>query len=259
MIDFDDEEIEAASNWHGGQGSMLYALSSTGTLSRGTIRPRHPDGRSMTDEEWMIDLAERLESEAERASNDAAKQAKKAKGTEKKEMLAARDVLNSVSRKAGQFVREAARAKKSTRAHARKKTAPAQLDREIAAALAAPAKSQFRSWQGTDSNERLVNRVRNGLVAVYLDGVVGVSPIVGKYGWKQIEPDRADFYIQKGRRALDELVSQKAPPSVKGWLAHKVHELRDLIEKAQAVREGATHQKMTAGGYAELRRSLGVR
>lgn len=135
VIDFDDEEIEAAGHWYGGQGSMLYAITSTGSLKRGTIRPRRDDGTPMTDEEWIVDLAERLESEAERAASDAAKQARKAKGDEKKELLADREGLRSITFKASQFVRDAKRAKKvghatrRTRVHATK--TPAQLEREI--------------------------------------------------------------------------------------------------------------------------------
>ena len=139
VIDFDDEEIEAASHWYGGQGSMLYAIVSTGSLRRGTIRPRAHEGGLMTDEEWIVDLAERLESEADDAAKDAAKQAKKAKGDEKKELIADRDGLRSIAHKAGQFVRDAERAKSKTAPlkgthHATKKTA-AQLDREIAQAV----------------------------------------------------------------------------------------------------------------------------
>lgn len=142
VIDFDDDEIEAASHWYGGQGSMLYAITSTGALSRGTIRPRHHEGGLMTDEEWIVDLAERLESEAESAANDAAKQAKKAKGDEKKQLLADREGLRSIAFKASQFVRDAARSKKKTSSHATRsrvnhatKKTPAQLDREIAQAV----------------------------------------------------------------------------------------------------------------------------
>lgn len=136
-IIFDDDEIDAASHWYGGQGSMLYAIVSTGSLRRGTIRPRHDEGRPMTDEEWMIDLAERLEGEAESSARDAAKQAKRAKGDEKKELLADRDGLRSIALKAGQFVRDAERSRKSSHAtrsrtthHATKKS-PARLDREL--------------------------------------------------------------------------------------------------------------------------------
>jgi sugar-specific transcriptional regulator TrmB len=125
---------------------MLYAITSTGSLRRGTIRPRHPEGGQMTDEEWIVDLAERLEGEAESAARDAAKQAKKAKGSEKKELLADREGLRSIASKAKQFVREAERAKtqasparqhatKAVRYHATKKKSPEQLDLEIAEAL----------------------------------------------------------------------------------------------------------------------------
>jgi hypothetical protein len=137
VIDFDEEEIEAAGHWYGGQGSMLYAITSTGSLRRGTIRPRHDDGTPMTDDEWIVDLAERLESEAEEAARDAKKQAKKAKGAEKKELLADADGLSSIAFKANAFVRDAARATKA--AHAAKKT-PAQLDREIGQVLRAEAR-----------------------------------------------------------------------------------------------------------------------
>lgn len=48
------EELRVATEWHNGMGSMFYAISSTGALSRGTIRA----GRS--DEEWRHDLAWQL-------------------------------------------------------------------------------------------------------------------------------------------------------------------------------------------------------
>jgi len=144
VIDFDEEEIDAAGHWYGGQGSMLYAITSTGSLRRGTIRPRHHDGTPMTDDEWIVDLAERLEGEAEEAARDAEKQAKKAKGAEKKELLADADGLSSIAFKANAFVRDAARASKPasharrSTAHATKKT-PAQLQREIDEVLANPS------------------------------------------------------------------------------------------------------------------------
>lgn len=56
-------EQELASFWHGGMGSMLYAVASTGALSTGTIRPRWWDGEPMTDEEWGRDLLGRLRTE----------------------------------------------------------------------------------------------------------------------------------------------------------------------------------------------------
>ena len=101
---FDDEELEAASHWYGGQGSMLYAITSTGALSRGSIRPRHDDGTPMTDEEWMSDLAQQLEWEADQAAKDARKQSKKARGKERKELLADEEALLSIAAKASEYV-----------------------------------------------------------------------------------------------------------------------------------------------------------
>lgn len=46
------DERRLAADWHGGMGSMLYAVSSTGALSRGAEGYRA--GR--TDEEWSADL-----------------------------------------------------------------------------------------------------------------------------------------------------------------------------------------------------------
>jgi len=70
-IEFDADEIQAASTWHGGQASMLYAIASTGDLSRGTSRPQADDDRPMTDHEWLADLAGRLADEAEMAAASA--------------------------------------------------------------------------------------------------------------------------------------------------------------------------------------------
>jgi hypothetical protein len=116
--------------------------------------------------------------------------------------------------------------------------------------------ARSRPWQGTNYNEWRINAVHNALVSIYLDGVAGVSPVIGEQGWRQIQPEKADTYLEKGRSALDELTSQKAPPSVKSWYSHNVRQLRDLLEKAQAVRDGIMPQKMTAESYAELQRSL---
>ena len=49
-------EQQLATDWHGGMGTMLYAVSSTGGLSRGSESFR--GGR--TDEEWSADLLDRL-------------------------------------------------------------------------------------------------------------------------------------------------------------------------------------------------------
>jgi hypothetical protein len=119
--------------------------------------------------------------------------------------------------------------------------------------------AKSRPWQGINNNERRVNGVHNALVSVYLDGVVGISPVIGGQAWRQIQPEKADAYLEKGRAVLDELTSQKVPAAAKSWYSHSVKQLRDLLEKAQAVREGVTPQKMTEESYAELQRSLSRR
>lgn len=59
------ECIQVATDWHSGQGSMLYAIASTGEIRRGTDRPRTDDdeNRPMTDHEWMLHLIECAASE----------------------------------------------------------------------------------------------------------------------------------------------------------------------------------------------------
>ena len=114
-------------------------------------------------------------------------------------------------------------------------------------------------WKGTDYNERIFNRVRNGLVAIYLDGVKGVSPDRGSNtAWKMVPPEEADRIIAKARLIYAELVEQKAPRAVKSWLDRKVKELDGLINKAAAIREGRAEQKATAEDYAALRKWLRV-
>ncbi len=62
MIAYDPtgDEIVLAGDYHSGQGSMFYAISSTGALSTGTLRPSTEDDdgntRPMTDAEWAEDL-----------------------------------------------------------------------------------------------------------------------------------------------------------------------------------------------------------
>lgn len=53
------EEREYATDWHGGQSSMLYAVSSTGALALGTVAPSW----TMNDDEWRQDLLFRLQRE----------------------------------------------------------------------------------------------------------------------------------------------------------------------------------------------------
>ena len=67
-IEFDSEALRAAEHWHDGQSSMLYAIASTGSLARGTIRPRSYDAdRPMSDVEWIGYLVDNLEGETETA------------------------------------------------------------------------------------------------------------------------------------------------------------------------------------------------
>jgi hypothetical protein len=112
-------------------------------------------------------------------------------------------------------------------------------------------------WQGTDYNERLLNKVRNGLVDVYLWGVKGVSPDRGA-PHKMVPAAEADAIINMARFNYAKLVDQKPPRSVKAWHERKLNELDGLIDKAVAVRDGKTSQKMTEAGYAAYRKSLGL-
>ena len=56
-----------AVDWHGGQASMLYAIASTGSLSRGTMMPYDVD----TVAEWNADLLDRLHGELVRTAQEA--------------------------------------------------------------------------------------------------------------------------------------------------------------------------------------------
>ncbi len=71
MFEFTASEVFAASSWHSGSCSMLYAVCSTGALKRGTIRPSNDDGGPMTDSEWEAYLAARLLGEVEDALESA--------------------------------------------------------------------------------------------------------------------------------------------------------------------------------------------
>lgn len=60
-----DYRWQLAVDWHGGQTSALYAIASTGGLTRGTVRPSYPEDsepghppawRKATDDEWDADL-----------------------------------------------------------------------------------------------------------------------------------------------------------------------------------------------------------
>jgi hypothetical protein len=119
-------------------------------------------------------------------------------------------------------------------------------------------KVTLKSWLGTEYNEKLFRGAREGLVSIYLDGVVGVSPDRGE-ARRMVTPERADRTIAIARTNYEKLAGQKAPRSALGWYEHKVRELAGLIDKAIAVREGRMAQKMTEEDYAAYWRSLGIR
>lgn len=60
--------LDIASEWHGGQWSMLYAIASTGSLTLGSVRPNVWDDdtdeeRPATDAEWYRSLLSDLSRE----------------------------------------------------------------------------------------------------------------------------------------------------------------------------------------------------
>lgn len=110
-------------------------------------------------------------------------------------------------------------------------------------------------WKGTYANEHLYNSVHNALVGIILDGVTGVSPNIGHH---QIAPEKADEYLDRGRRVLTDFESQNiAPGGANGktqrWMNHKIDELRRLVTDAEDVRSGKKPQKMTPADYEALR------
>lgn len=117
-----------------------------------------------------------------------------------------------------------------------------------------------QSWQGTDYNERQYNTVHNALVGIINDGVVGVSPAYPGYEWHMVPQEKADQYIERGRRVLADFETQSQAPRghARRWMENKTDELRRLLAKAEAVRAGTEPQGMTPEKYENLRRSLGV-
>jgi len=103
-LELSGEEVDAAISWHGGQSSMLYAVASTGALSRGTIRPYGDDG-PLTDDEWICHLASNLAWEARDAAKSAGTQYRTAKGKERKELLKDRWTLISMAEKAEELIK----------------------------------------------------------------------------------------------------------------------------------------------------------
>lgn len=113
------------------------------------------------------------------------------------------------------------------------------------------------SWQGIDFNERRIHGVHNGLVAIYLHGVIGVSPDRG-HRYKMISPKEADGWLRRASELYADLSVQNPPRGAKSWYSINMKKLGKLIDDATAVREGRSPQKMTQVDYAELHRSLGL-
>lgn len=59
-VEIPAEYVNLCHEWAGGTDCTLRAISSTGELTVGTVRPYNDDGRPMTDEEWHIHLFECL-------------------------------------------------------------------------------------------------------------------------------------------------------------------------------------------------------
>jgi hypothetical protein len=127
-IEFTQEELSVAEQWHGGMSSMFYAAVSTGSLKRSTFercRPHHfctacngecwidsricdackgrGRGEPFTDDQWLAHLASKMADEAEESADDARERAKRAKHarrrTEQKEMAAHAVVLDAIAAK----------------------------------------------------------------------------------------------------------------------------------------------------------------
>ena len=79
-VEFPERFVRTAGEWYGGQGCILYAVSSTGGLTRGGIRPVlcDDDGeyRPATDEAWIRCLWDELESTLSRNIRDLLKRPK---------------------------------------------------------------------------------------------------------------------------------------------------------------------------------------
>jgi hypothetical protein len=107
-LELDAEEINAATSWHGGQSSMLYAVSSTGSLSLGTHRRVKASGDPMTDAEWFADLCWELSAEAEESADEAAKQlAEECDTSEREELEEQENALRSMTHKAEEAAKRA--------------------------------------------------------------------------------------------------------------------------------------------------------
>lgn len=72
------EYVAVCSNWAAGTDCMLRAISSTGSLTTGTIRPKNDSDYPMTDEEWYISLFDSLDCDVSRIVHSIEKQNRQA-------------------------------------------------------------------------------------------------------------------------------------------------------------------------------------
>lgn len=92
------------------------------------------------------------------------------------------------------------------------------------------------AWAGIDHNDAAFHSVRNALVGIIIDGI--------GQGQRQVPPEKADEYIERGRRVLADFEGQApAPGGARGraqrWMARKTNALQRLLSDAEAVRSGA--------------------
>lgn len=67
-----DEYVALCRHWHGGQDDLMYAVSSTGGLTLGSMVPYSDEAdRFMTDQEWHVSLWGSLECDVRRAAQSA--------------------------------------------------------------------------------------------------------------------------------------------------------------------------------------------
>jgi len=115
------------------------------------------------------------------------------------------------------------------------------------------------SWQGTDYIEKRLHSVRNALVAVYLNGVRGISDGDVPWARSQVSKDEADRIIGKASDVLAWMKSQKRAPTAhtRHWMQHHTADLGRLLSQVEAVRAGSA-PKTTRKSHNEYLQSLGI-
>lgn len=78
--------VDICCGWYNGQGSLMYAVASTGGLSRGGWRPRDENGNPASDREWDRQLWAELGAEiraVQRMNGHSVRQARQLRGFER--------------------------------------------------------------------------------------------------------------------------------------------------------------------------------